>query len=443
MIGYQIKTLRKKKKLTQKELADGIMHRCVLIRVEKGIAIPSFVQLQQLSEKLGVSIDYFTEVDASDEIDLPRSFIPHNNLSADVPHPNSQKIIHSFSTGNKQEFKKKHGLLYSYILGIAYWNVKDFATSLRFLKLFISRVEHTSKEIKSKYIIEYSESLNIVARINFFSKKYEQVESYLTKSLRALENHGRQNHVLFWFVSLNLSNYYEEIKNYTQALSSISTIINSENLLIHKSVTPAAHQTASVIYMNLGEMEKAKEHLNKAIHLYQYSNDFQQSGLCVINLLIIMRYEKKFSDALSLIENTLSTISSTEQIYHILSLHRVFILFNSRDFLKIPLELKKINFGKLRAKDRNSYLFLSGIMCFINGEYEKSKKHLQKAKPFFDENNIALDLFFITHLMNRMTSDKTVFTCNTSGPPLSPHVNLILSEQELHQLQSISIFSSK
>ena len=70
MIGLKIRDLRKKRGLTQIDLATGIMHRCALIRIENGLSSPNFERLMKIAKKLGVSIDYFTTENRQTEMEL-------------------------------------------------------------------------------------------------------------------------------------------------------------------------------------------------------------------------------------------------------------------------------------------------------------------------------------------------------------------------------------
>lgn len=58
-IGKAIRELRKDKKLTQAQLAQGIVTRNMLSLIENGSATPSLQTLENISERLGVSPAYF------------------------------------------------------------------------------------------------------------------------------------------------------------------------------------------------------------------------------------------------------------------------------------------------------------------------------------------------------------------------------------------------
>jgi transcriptional regulator with XRE-family HTH domain len=69
LIGKKIKELRKMNGLTQGELAEGICTQALVSQIEKGMTYPSAEALYEISNKLGVDINYFFEVGASPRMD--------------------------------------------------------------------------------------------------------------------------------------------------------------------------------------------------------------------------------------------------------------------------------------------------------------------------------------------------------------------------------------
>ncbi|KOP84114.1 helix-turn-helix domain-containing protein [Cytobacillus solani] len=58
-IGYELRKLRKKMKITQSELCKGICHQSMLSKIEKGETYTSAPILFNLSQKLHVDMEYF------------------------------------------------------------------------------------------------------------------------------------------------------------------------------------------------------------------------------------------------------------------------------------------------------------------------------------------------------------------------------------------------
>ena len=71
-VGSKIKALRNKRGMTQKELADGIVTRGMLSRIESGSAFPSMLTLQLLAERLTISPGFLLE-DSDDLLPAERS----------------------------------------------------------------------------------------------------------------------------------------------------------------------------------------------------------------------------------------------------------------------------------------------------------------------------------------------------------------------------------
>jgi transcriptional regulator with XRE-family HTH domain len=69
LIGKKIKELRKIVGLTQGELAQDICTQALISRIEKGDIYPSAAALYQISNKLGVDINYFFEIGTTPRLD--------------------------------------------------------------------------------------------------------------------------------------------------------------------------------------------------------------------------------------------------------------------------------------------------------------------------------------------------------------------------------------
>lgn len=67
-LGEKIKTLRKRKKLTQTELAGSELTKSMLSQIENGKATPSMKTLQYIANKLGCEMSFLLEDDDDGEI---------------------------------------------------------------------------------------------------------------------------------------------------------------------------------------------------------------------------------------------------------------------------------------------------------------------------------------------------------------------------------------
>jgi transcriptional regulator with XRE-family HTH domain len=72
VIGKKIKELRKAVGLTQGDLAQGICTQALISRIEKGDIYPSATALYQISNRLGVDVNYFFEIGTTPRLDYLR-----------------------------------------------------------------------------------------------------------------------------------------------------------------------------------------------------------------------------------------------------------------------------------------------------------------------------------------------------------------------------------
>ncbi|WP_406686095.1 helix-turn-helix domain-containing protein [Rossellomorea vietnamensis] len=68
-VGRKIKELRKNSGLSQEELSDGICTQAQISKIEKGDVFPYASTLYQISQKLGVDVNYFFDIGTTPRLD--------------------------------------------------------------------------------------------------------------------------------------------------------------------------------------------------------------------------------------------------------------------------------------------------------------------------------------------------------------------------------------
>ena len=68
-VGKKIKELRKNSGLSQEELSEGICTQAQISKIEKGIVYPYASTLYQISQKLGVDVNYFFDIGTTPRLD--------------------------------------------------------------------------------------------------------------------------------------------------------------------------------------------------------------------------------------------------------------------------------------------------------------------------------------------------------------------------------------
>lgn len=68
-VGKKIKELRKNSGLSQEELSEGICTQAQISKIEKGLVFPYASTLYQISQKLGVDVNYFFDIGTTPRLD--------------------------------------------------------------------------------------------------------------------------------------------------------------------------------------------------------------------------------------------------------------------------------------------------------------------------------------------------------------------------------------
>jgi transcriptional regulator with XRE-family HTH domain len=68
-VGKKIKELRKNSGLSQEELAEGVCTQAQISKIEKGDVFPYASTLYQISQKLGVDVNYFFDIGTTPRLD--------------------------------------------------------------------------------------------------------------------------------------------------------------------------------------------------------------------------------------------------------------------------------------------------------------------------------------------------------------------------------------
>ncbi|WP_081757594.1 helix-turn-helix domain-containing protein [Alkalibacterium sp. AK22] len=122
-IGEKIKSRRKEIKMTQAELADGICTQAMVSRIEKKKVRPSRGLMEKISERLGVSINYFYGEDSvesrySQMSQLCRMIRQHLERreydSVSYLIDSNEELIRKAVGEEREFFDWIHGLLFAY-----------------------------------------------------------------------------------------------------------------------------------------------------------------------------------------------------------------------------------------------------------------------------------------------------------------------------------------
>jgi transcriptional regulator with XRE-family HTH domain len=185
VIGKKIKELRKGVGLTQGDLADGICTQALISRIEKGDIYPSATALYQISNKLGVDINYFFEIGTTPRLDYIREVERQlTKLRIDQRFEEMMKIV-SIEEKNPLFFKDKDKLQ------LLYWHKsiylfeikKDYKAAFCLLENAYRLTSHEKKAVTERemeILITFGTWESLLNNHQNALEHYKKVEFFVT-----------------------------------------------------------------------------------------------------------------------------------------------------------------------------------------------------------------------------------------------------------------------
>lgn len=182
--GQILKSLRKEKKMTQKMLCEDICSQSVLSRIEGDIELPNVLVVQQLCDRLGVSID---QVVNHKSVEMKDNFRFFEQL-ADLYRHNrfeelEKKILESdifMSLYAEREFQ----LYYYYLGSCEYYLYHNLEKALYLLKnglSYVAKVSHLTATNEDVQLI------SCIGKVYAEMGKTSEGEYYLKRSISLFE----------------------------------------------------------------------------------------------------------------------------------------------------------------------------------------------------------------------------------------------------------------
>lgn len=236
-IAINLKQIRKKRGLTQAELAAGICTQAMISNFEKGESVPTSIILFELSKKLNVDINYFFGNKAdSNEANLSTSeeFKKVKDIIEKLRRQRDFKALSYIVSSELEKNEVIHDLDLQYLLwhkGISdYFFNKDLDHALNTL--------FKAWNIREIPNIEPNQQLSIansISMLYFEAKMYEQSLHLYGKNLQLLEDERVTPQVKIKFY-YGYARTFSYIKNYTDAISyakkAFDLCINFETLFL-------------------------------------------------------------------------------------------------------------------------------------------------------------------------------------------------------------------
>lgn len=267
LIGDSLQSFRQYKGLSVKELAEGICTEEELISFEREKSYPNLVTLNQLANKMNIDLTYFFNIASKSSINYSTAVMQiinkhKRNWNYQAIHEIVQKELENpiFQPVMLKQFLVWHqGICVFYLE-----NNFDKAIQLLHGALDLTnekRVNLSEREVEilTSIAILYKDMNHYTEAISMFKKGLNDLE----KLPHILESRGKVR-ILF-----GLSQALTEIGEYQESLVYCQKGID---ICIHEEIQylfANLHYQSGENYIKLGNKEKGKEFLQKAIYILQ------------------------------------------------------------------------------------------------------------------------------------------------------------------------------
>ncbi|MBK3493792.1 helix-turn-helix domain-containing protein [Viridibacillus sp. YIM B01967] len=287
-ISKILKELRKKKKLTQAELAHGICTQAMISNFEKGESSPSSIVLYEISKKLDVDINIFfnedyksTKNNTNESINNTRNII--KNLIRNRDYEALAYIIEiEKEKENFTDLKDQQFLLWNEALCDFYLH-KDISMALLKLGSALS----LNKDICTEQDINI---MNSIALIYFEIKEYEKSLDYTYKAVNNYKKHKITDKLLQIKLMYGLSRNMAALERFDEAIleckKAIDICVTIESLYL---LGELYFQIARNLII-MDKADKSTQYLNKAELIFQIQNN--KDYLNIIEQLKIQLYKE-------------------------------------------------------------------------------------------------------------------------------------------------------
>lgn len=398
-IGIKIRTLRKNLNIYQKDMCCDILNRTVLSKIENGKITPSILQLQHISNKLNVPINYFLE-EKSDSIDTIEYVNGPLNVLFD-----QNKFYEIIKFYEKNKVNSTQNFENYFYIGHAYYNTDFYYESLKILRKYTSSCMQQPDNILEKSVLDLAFAFNTLSKIMLKNENYKKAISYLFMAKKYLEKYEKFSNEIYFKIINNIGSVYILMNEYSKIINVLQPFLDNISNLGYLRILPSMHLSLNIAYYNLDEYEKSIGHIKKAIFFYNYTGRYQLEYGCYLNYINALRYCKLYDEAFDVLKQyKLKYPNEREQDFLI---QEAVLLFNTQRYKSLIDLSHKIKLRKLSKLNIMGYYFMIGHIYFLQENYINSKNLLLKCENYFLRKNFCRDLKCLYNDLYEITKDET------------------------------------
>jgi HTH-type transcriptional regulator, quorum sensing regulator NprR len=286
-LGRKIRTLRRKQKLTQQELADGVVTASMISQIESDRATPSAALLEHIASRLQVSITAF-QTNLSDKSDELTNYRKARHLIESGQFEEALTILNSLSWPLSPQFKPE--VVYS-----------EMATC--YLKL--GRYEDASKMYESMIQVAFEKD-DIAAVVHgYFNvgstlkrvNRDKVARMYWQRASDLLKKHADMYMPVALKIYFNLGRLYLDEGQWILSRDSYQQALLLSNRYGGNLDLAKTYHGLACACMQLQEFEEAFMYNERAIAAHVAADNQRGTLKCRINHGVILRFAGRLEEA--------------------------------------------------------------------------------------------------------------------------------------------------
>lgn len=297
-VGMKLRQLRKKQKLTQSELAIGIVNRSYISQLEKGMVQPSYKLLLKFSERLQCDIhDFFEDEDKSLlSFDIKKALssleyaVINDHFADAAEHLNDlEKNLESLNQSDLALYYFCQGRI---LQRMKLQNEEAIAAYEKSYEIFCS-LQYSEQRLRtSNYLTSLLINQDQLSKA--FSYLNEAYEDSIAFKASGVEKISLLNNL--GLAHAKKGEYYSAIRFLKQALS-----ISSKTSIYYQ--TGVVYMVLGLCYRRMNEYENASAAYAKALLFFEGTDDQLNLAGTYTNLGILSRYLLDAGSAMSYLQS--------------------------------------------------------------------------------------------------------------------------------------------
>jgi tetratricopeptide (TPR) repeat protein len=287
-LGQKIRNLRKERKMTQWELAEGLVTASMISQIESDKATPSPELLKQLAERLGVKPSFFAD-DMSHKNDLMQTYRRAKQLLEGENYAAALPLFRSLTNPVPPQFRAES--IFS-DLAQCHESLGQYDDAARAYEEVV-RCSLEKNDVAGA-VHAYYRLGQMERRLN----RLDLARMYWQRAAELLRRHPELSMPLAMRIHMNLGRICLQLGDYALALDSYRRAAAlADNNAAQLDVAMILHGMG-VAHIELGNFAEAEQKLQEAIRIYDAIRHQRGVNQCYINIGVSLRKSDRYPEAI-------------------------------------------------------------------------------------------------------------------------------------------------